>query len=102
MPSPDRDDAEGDAPRPHDAQNDSPSPAHPLPAHRHFPPGAVPPGAARLLGLDALALNMRALDGHLELLWCDPDTGGLGPSWTPCGTPSATAPPWKPPTTALL
>ncbi|QDQ16445.1 GAF and ANTAR domain-containing protein [Streptomyces spectabilis] len=38
----------------------------------------MPPGAARLLGLDALTLNMLAHDGHLEFLWCDPATG-LGP-----------------------
>ncbi|MEV0441991.1 hypothetical protein AB0I84_05230 [Streptomyces spectabilis] len=79
MPREDRDAAHGDAPPPTDGLSAFLARAH-LAArnNRHGPGTAVPSGAARLLDLDALTLNMLAHDGHLELLWCDPATG-LGP-----------------------
>ncbi len=39
------------------------------------PGDLLAPGAARLLGLDALTLSICAHDGHLELLWGDPESG---------------------------
>ncbi|QCX74646.1 ANTAR domain protein (plasmid) [Streptomyces sp. YIM 121038] len=78
MPRDDRDGATGDAPLPHDGLTAFLARAHLAARNGHGAECAVPPGAARQFGLDALTLNMLAHDGHLELLWCDPDTG-LGP-----------------------
>ncbi|GGU13866.1 GAF and ANTAR domain-containing protein [Streptomyces violascens] len=73
-----RDAASGAAPPPKDGLSELLARAHLAARNGHGPDTAVPPGAARLLGLDALTLNMLAADGHLELLWCDP-AEGLGP-----------------------
>ncbi|RCH59636.1 ANTAR domain-containing protein [Streptomyces sp. SDr-06] len=75
MPRDQGNDAFGGAPSPHDGPTDSLARLLRTTHNGHGPATAPAPGAARLLGLDALTLNMRARDGHLELLWCDPDKG---------------------------
>ncbi|MET8683580.1 GAF and ANTAR domain-containing protein [Streptomyces sp. NPDC004732] len=75
MPRDAWDDALGGAPPPHGGPADFLVRVHHAARNGHGPGTAVVPGAARLLGLDALTLNVRAHNGHLELLWCDPDKG---------------------------
>ncbi|MFI5801935.1 ANTAR domain-containing protein [Streptomyces sp. NPDC051561] len=67
--------ASGGAPSPHDGPAGFLARVHRAARNGNGPGSPPAPGAARLLGLDAVTLNLRARDGHLELLWCDPGRG---------------------------
>ncbi|MEW2387054.1 GAF and ANTAR domain-containing protein [Streptomyces venezuelae] len=74
----DRDAAAGSAPTPEDALDTFLTRAQRAVRTGDGPGTTIPRGAAGLLDLDALTLNMLALGDHLELLWSDP-AEGLGP-----------------------